>query len=117
MSQFDLLEARWRWSTASRTIGRLRSLADDLEALADGWLPERSTALMTSWAFATRAAPCLVGHAFGHPSIDDGRRALTSEVYYVDPSRRLARTLSRWYQLGTYDPPEHGTDIVPVKNR
>ncbi len=118
MGEFDSLESRWRWSTTARTIERLRTLADDLEAVADGRVAERPiTTLMNSWSFATRPAPCLVGHAFGHPSIDDGRRALTSEVYYVDPSLRLARTLSRWYKLGSYEPPEAGSRISSVNNR
>lgn len=109
MDEFDSLESRWKWSTAANTIERLRSLADDLEALAKGWLPDGPTAVMTSWSYATRAAPCLVGNAFGHPKIDDNRRAFTSEVFYIDPSRRLARTLSRWYRLGTYEP----LDAIP----
>jgi hypothetical protein len=117
MIELNSIESRWRWSTAAKTISRLRGLADDLEAVADGWMPEPPSSLLTSWSFATRVAPCLVGHAFGHPSIDDGRRALTSEVYCVDPTRRLARTLSRWYQLGTYEPPEPGTDVAPVSNQ
>lgn len=105
MNEVDPFEARWKWSTAARTTERLRSLADDLETISEGVVVRPPTALLTSWSFATRASPCLIGHAFGHPNIDDGRRAYTSEIYYVDPSRRLARTLSRWYQLGTYEPP------------
>lgn len=117
MEGFESLEARWRWSSSAKTIKRLRGLADDLEALSDGKVPDQVTTLLTSWAFATRAAPCLMGHAFGHPNIDDGRRAITSEVYYVDPDRRLARTLSRWYRLGSYEPPEVGMDGFSVGKR
>jgi hypothetical protein len=117
MDEFGSLESRWKWSTAARTVGRLRSLADDLEAVANGQVAEHPPALMTSWSFATRAAPCLVGHTFGHPNIDDGRRAYTSEVYYVDPSRRLARTLSRWYRLGSSEPPEAGDGALSVGRR
>ncbi len=106
MGKLDALEARWRWSTEAGTIERLRSLADDLEAAAAGRVAEHAMPLIPSWSFGTRVAPCLVGHVFGHPSIGDGRRAITSEVYYVDPSRRLARTLSRWYKLGTFEPAE-----------
>jgi len=106
MTDFDSLELRWKWSTAANTIERLRRLADDLEAAAGGRLPNRAAAEITSWSFATRAAPCLVGTAWNHPKIGEGRRALTSEVYYVDSSRRLARTLSRWYMLGSHKPIE-----------
>jgi hypothetical protein len=117
MDEMASLESRWRWSTSSSTIGRLRALADDLEAVALGRSEPHPTTLVTSWSFATRAAPCLVGNAFGHPSIGDGRRAITSEVYYVDPTRRLARTLSRWYRLGSYEPPDAGSNAVSAGRR
>ncbi len=118
MGEFDSLESRWKWSTAARTIERLRRLADDLEAVANGGVvSKRPTALMRSWSFATRPAPCLAGHAFGHPNIGDGRRALTSEVYYVDPGRRLARTLSRWYELDSYEQPEAGDGRMSASDR
>ncbi|MGO7848600.1 DUF6634 family protein [Rhizobium leguminosarum] len=108
MDEFGSLESRWRWSTAAMTIGRLRSLADDLEAVAAGSVPERpAIALMTSWSFGTRATPCLVGHAFGHPNISDGRPAYSSELFYLDPERGIARTMSRWYRLGTRVDPEY----------
>ncbi|MGO6808806.1 hypothetical protein ACCS61_14770 [Rhizobium ruizarguesonis] len=113
MSDFDLLDMRWKWSTAPSTIERLRSLADDLEAVTDGWVAERATTVLASWSYATRATPCLIGNTFGHPKIEDGRRAFTSDVYYVDPSRRLARTLSRWYKLGSYEPLEAVTAYRP----
>jgi hypothetical protein len=115
MDEFDLLEPRWRWSTEASTIERLRSLADDLEAVSAGLVAERPSAVITSWSFATRPAPCLVGNTFGHPKIDDGRRAITSEVYYVDPNRRLARTLSRWYGLGSDGPLEATAGISSVQ--
>lgn len=54
MSEFDSLEARWSWSTAASTIERLRSLADDLEALSAGQVAEHVIPLITSWSFATR---------------------------------------------------------------
>jgi hypothetical protein len=113
---FDLLESRWKWSTSVGTIERLRRLANDLKAVAEGRIEETSAILMTSWSFGTRPAQCLVGYAVGHPSIGDGRRAITSEVYYVDPDRRLARTLSRWYSLGSYEP-EGGIEGFTVGNR
>lgn len=118
MDDLGALAMRWRWSTSAKTISRLRSLADDLEQAAGAaGVTECPSALLTSWSFGTRPVPCLVGHAFGHPNIDDGRRAITSEVYYVDPDRRLARTLSRWYRLGSYEPTEVGMDGFSVGNR
>ncbi|MDK1385127.1 hypothetical protein QN224_06875 [Sinorhizobium sp. 8-89] len=51
-----------------------------------------------------------VGHAFaltgivhGHPRIDDGRRVVTSQLFYLDPNLGIARTMNRWYRLGARD--------------
>jgi len=117
MAEFEYLESRWKWSTAARTIERLRSLADDLEAVAEGRLPDRPATALCSWSHATRNAPCLVGNAFGHSKIGDGRRAFTSEVYYIDSGRRLARTLSRWYRLGSCEPLEVIPGISSVRDQ
>ncbi|WP_307226803.1 DUF6634 family protein [Pararhizobium capsulatum] len=46
-----------------------------------------------------RAVPCLVGRSTGHPMILDSHAACTSELYYLDTERGVARTLSRWYRL------------------
>jgi len=45
--------------------------------------------------------PCLIGRPMGHPSIFDGKTACSSELFYLDPARGIARTMSRWYHLGT----------------
>nr|WP_245893353.1 hypothetical protein [Devosia naphthalenivorans] len=37
---------------------------------------------------------------FNHPDIGDGRSAVTSELFAIDPGRRWVRTLSRFYELG-----------------
>ncbi|ASY62555.1 hypothetical protein SJ05684_c10990 [Sinorhizobium sojae CCBAU 05684] len=51
-----------------------------------------------------------MGHAFaltgivqGHPRIDDGRRVVTSQLFYLDPNLGIARTMNRWYRLGARD--------------
>ncbi|OWV68069.1 hypothetical protein ATY76_14270 [Rhizobium sp. R339] len=51
-----------------------------------------------------------VGHAFaltgivhGHPRIDDGRRVVTSQLFYLDRNLGIARTMNRWYRLGARD--------------
>ena len=106
MDDLDYLDFRWKWTMSARMIERRRGLVDDLERIAAGCVQERPTTMMTSWSCVTRAAPCLVGNAFGHPEIGEGRRSVTSEVFYIDPNRRFARTLSRWYELGSYEPPE-----------
>ncbi|MBX5218752.1 hypothetical protein HJC04_00015 [Rhizobium sp. NLR8a] len=65
-------------------------------------------------AAALEGAPLLdsyraaVGHAFalsgivhGHPRIGDGRKIVTSQLFYLDADRGIARTMSRWYRLGS----------------
>jgi hypothetical protein len=39
-----------------------------------------------------------MGEMSGHPSIKDGP-GITSELFYLDGKRKLARTLSRWYRF------------------
>ena len=57
---------------------------------------------------------CLSGHVSGHPTLEDGQQVLSSAVLYISGS--VARTVSRWYKLGTVDPhfvdyaEEHGFD-------
>ncbi|WP_312862228.1 DUF6634 family protein [Rhizobium sp. P32RR-XVIII] len=45
--------------------------------------------------------PCLIGRPIGHPKVPDGKMACTSELFYLDRERGIARTMSRWYRLGT----------------
>ncbi|MCY1304647.1 hypothetical protein D9M70_544080 [compost metagenome] len=99
----------WRWFGMSRTslVAKLRSLADDLEAsnsIDVGALP---AVAINSWAIAQRPVPCLMGRTLGHPSIGDGRPALSSELFYLDSERGIARTMSRWYRLGTRVDPDY----------
>jgi len=54
---------------------------------------------MDNWILMRRAVPCLSGISTGHPDIRDGAAAITSEIYFIDTERRLARSLSRWYLL------------------
>jgi hypothetical protein len=47
-----------------------------------------------------RSVHALTGLVAGHPSIVNGRRALTSQVYAFDAERGFARTASRFFRLG-----------------
>ena len=97
------------WFRASRTelVASLRRLADDLEATGDRKVVPLPTVRMDRWALAKRAVPCLVGTPTGHPRIDDGRRCISSELYFIDEQAGIARTFSRWYRLGTPVDPVH----------
>ena len=82
-----------------RLLKKLRSLVDDLEA---GAYPEACDipVFLDRWRAARRDVPCLVGMVQGHPKLSDGRMSVSSELFYIDDERHIARTLSRWYRLG-----------------
>lgn len=49
----------------------------------------------------SRRTACLSGYVFGHPSLGDGSEIMTSQLMYMDTEAGIARTLNRWYRLGT----------------
>ncbi|MGO7319379.1 hypothetical protein ELH42_13195 [Rhizobium ruizarguesonis] len=86
--------------TTAELVGQLRKLADDIESAGErDFLPETS-AVLDEWFMGQRAVPCLLGRFDGHPKLEDGKPGFTSQVFYVDDSRKIARTLTRWYLLG-----------------
>ncbi|QKK18886.1 hypothetical protein [Rhizobium indicum] len=82
-------------------VGKLRRLADDLADINHCADADAPSAAFNSWTLGKRVVPCLIGRPLGHPLISDGRPAFSSELFYFDPNRGIARTLSRWYRLGT----------------
>ncbi|OWV90374.1 DUF6634 family protein [Rhizobium sp. R693] len=91
-------------------IESLRRLADDLENLDQCAEAQAPSAAMNSWTLGKRAVTCIIGRPIGHPLIYDGRPAFSSELMYFDPERGLARTMSRWYRLGTRVEPEYWSE-------
>ena len=81
----DTFSKNWFDMTRPDLVARLRSLAEDLEVLGSRIVLPFPTDYLDRWALAKRAAPCLVGIPTGHPL----------------ESRGIARTQSRWYQLGS----------------
>jgi hypothetical protein len=86
------------------TARTLEALAQDLRQLAGGWAPDtallRDAPLLRNWTYTQRSTMTLIGSVYGHPSLLDGRRALTSGLFAIDGNRRWARTFSRFYALG-----------------
>jgi hypothetical protein len=84
------------------TVGYLRALAADLEAMAVFTPREEleDAPRLENWSIVTRPVTALKGLITGHPLLGDGRQAVTSEVYAIDASARWARTFSRFYALG-----------------
>ncbi len=88
-------------------VQKLRLLADDLADIENCIGANSPSAAFNTWTLGKRVVPCLVGRALGHPAITDGKAAFSSELFYFDPDRGIARTMSRWYRLGTRVEPEY----------
>lgn len=91
----------WLGCSPTLLLPRLRSLAADVEKLMRGEpvnLDEQPVR-MDDWVLMRRAVPCLAGTMIGHPTVRDGGTGITSEIYYIDESLGIARSLSRWYRL------------------
>lgn len=65
------------------------------------------------WCLARRTVPCLIGIPTGHPQIADGQPFFTSELFFLDPKRSLARSFSRWYELGEQVEPSYWEQLYP----
>lgn len=83
---------------------RLERLASDLRRIADEGGPTgddlAGAARLEEWGWSTRPVACLVGLGTGHPAIPAGP-ITTTDVWSVDEQAGWARTLGRWYVLGT----------------
>lgn len=88
-------------SAPQEMIEIYRRLANDLEQVGrygpESIAPETS---ISDWMIAKRAVPILLGTVLGHPRVEDGKPAATTEIVYWDEHWQLARTLTRWYRLG-----------------
>ncbi len=86
-------------------LGRLSSLAADMEAIGRGASPEDllngEPPLLDQWLVGHRLVPCLVGLSSGHPLLPGVNRTIgTSDLWLISQDSNWARTLSRWYRLG-----------------
>lgn len=104
----------WFGMPRETLVRRLRSLADDLEN-ADRFDDSRVVPAVSieDWALAKRAVPCLIGQPKGHPTVRDGKPMFSSNLYYLDERRGLARTFSRWYRLGPRVSPDFWNSRYP----
>ncbi len=79
----------------------------DLRRLRDGWRPSAKDLVgaveLQDWLPVTHTevgVPVLLGNAVNHPILGS-RPIVTSAVLWLSEDRTIARTLSRWYKLGT----------------
>ncbi|KAB1126136.1 hypothetical protein F4V90_03200 [Neorhizobium galegae] len=94
----DTSSIAWFGMTRLQLVNRLRLLACELEETS---IPaNHPLTRIDQWTIAQRAVPCLIGVPTSHPTISDGEPLFSSELYFLDPERCIARTFSRWYELG-----------------
>lgn len=82
----------------------VQALASDLRRLEQNiplTVEQRIDApLLDQWMITYRLEPALVGMVRGHPIRADGL-VLTSGLFFLDRQQGFARTLSRYYRLGS----------------
>jgi len=95
-----------------RMIQKLQALLDDLVAVAQGDLPDQDrledAPLIDNWYLATRQIMCLRGEITGHPLLGYTPHGITSDLWLLAPQRGFARTMSRYYRLGSRTQAFHG---------
>ncbi|MGO7045451.1 hypothetical protein ACCT07_35365 [Rhizobium johnstonii] len=91
---------KWLGGPPSVIIPRLQSLLADIQSLASpgGFDGPVDAVTIRRCMLAQRSVPCLIGEMLDHPQLKSGP-GITSELFYLDRKRRIARTLSRWYHL------------------
>lgn len=96
------MTGEWLGAQPDLMIPRLESLVADLRSVARGQSPPmlEKAALLDDYLIFQRAVPCLAGRMFDHPDIATGHAGVTSELYFIDVERGVARTFTRWYRLG-----------------
>ena len=90
-----------------QNIARVEQIAADLELIARGELPSEhalsSAPFIDAWKVVLRPVPCLVGICGDHPRLN-GPVVTTTDLWVFAPDLGWARTLSRFYRLGTPRP-------------
>lgn len=99
----DFSSIAWFHMTRVELALRLRAIADDLDR---GIQSLDGVTVIDRWCPARRTVPCLIGIATGHPTVKDGHPLFSSELFYLDADRGVARSFSRWYKLGQPVEPE-----------
>lgn len=87
------------------TADRLAKAAYDLAELSAGRPPDpvslSAAPLLRRWGVIRATSPVLTGLVYGHPDLEDGKNAITSGLLAIDRERGWARTISRFYLLGS----------------
>lgn len=100
----------WFGMNCSEVSERLLIISRDVKQRQPG---NAEKTRIDHWCFARRTVPCLIGVPAGHPRIADGEPFFTSELYFFDPAQSLARSFSRWYELGEPVDPSYWEQKYP----
>lgn len=89
-----------------QNITLMKALIHDMEALLAGNGPTQETLeqapVIGNWEPAKRDIPCLYGTILNHPLLGEiVPSGLTSQLWLLNLDQGWARTLSRFYRLGT----------------
>jgi len=60
--------------------------------------------MIDRWEFGMVPTRCIIGSVSGHPYLNPGARARTSQIILCDAVNGWARTWSRYYRLGAPEP-------------
>lgn len=86
-------------------IQALKKLVQDLENIRSGQLPGKralaASPLIDNWSISYRNVPCLTGEISSHPELGFAERGLTSDLWILAPHHGFARTMTRFYLLGS----------------
>lgn len=87
---------------ALERIRLLQMLTDDLTDIIAGTRPTsqdlNDAVVMRSFMIGQHQVPCLIGLAEGHPRLGT-KLITTSQLFFIDPNGKWARTFSRFYRL------------------
>lgn len=109
----DASSAAWFGMSRKNLVERLNLIASDLNDL-DSSERRSSIARIDYWSLARRAVPCLIGVSKSHPKIQEGATMFSSELFFLDETRSIARSFSRWYELGEQVPSNYWAERYPV---
>lgn len=88
----------YKWLDGATMIRLLEDLrCAELGEFAN--VPIEEAPILRNYKPVIGKAFALSGVVSGHPRLADGREVITSQLFYLNEDRGLARTMNRWYRL------------------
>jgi len=88
------------------TVERLEGLAASLRQVIEHGMPTAASLhgapMIDDWSIIDMPKKALTGRIYSHPHLGISPRGIgvTSDLYLIDTTLGVARTMSRWYRLG-----------------